>query len=432
MRFSIEGIVSPCCFNTYLHDCYPARKIGQIWNGQIFKEYRKNIKANYLPKSCNICETKLNNGEFSLIPIHQFDDFKIDLFKQTKLQTIQLAISNKCNLKCIMCCENFSSQFDNSDTYTSPNLYDKSFYDELFEYIPSLKEVICAGGEPFYDKDYMELMDTIVGINPKCRISIVTNGTILNDRIKRLVENGNFNINLSFDSCHKETYEKIRVNAKFENVISHMKYFGDILKQKGQTLQIPVCSLKENCEEIPELVRFCNDNSYHITIKAVKGITNVAAWDLPSSQLKDLKDFYLQQDFTTHDWCSESNVANFNDYISMVSRWIVDAERKENYQNIFDMKTDKVSELKNILYNNMKQCLKKSSLSENDFRNKQEYIFDKCNRIMKDKPEYFESNHFYNILANISPYQIIEWILRCNSSTIIKILDDGFYYGFRH
>ena len=432
MRFSIGGFVSPCCFNMSQHDSYQARGIGQIWNGKIFKEYRKSIRANYLPQSCNVCETKLKNREFSLIPIRQFDDFKIGLFRKKKLQTIQLAISNKCNLKCIMCCEWFSSQFDNSDTYIYPSIYNKSFYDELFKYIPSLKEIICAGGEPFFDKNYIELMENIVKINPNCRISIVTNGTILNERIKHLVENGNFNINLSLDSCVKETYEQIRVNAKFDTVMENVKYFGDVMKRQGKTLQIPVCALKENCKEIPDLVRFCNDNSYHITIKAIKGIVDVAAWNLPSPQLKDLRDFYKQQTFTTHDWCSENNVTNFKNYISMVDRWIEDAERKENFQNIFDLKTDKVIELKNTFFNNIKQCLKEIAISEEDINNMQEYISKKWNRTMENLPEYFESNHLYNILTKVYPQLIVECLLSCNSRTFEKILEEGFYYGFRH
>lgn len=432
MNFSIGGIVSPCCFNTSIHDCYPSKGIGQIWNGKIFSEYRKNIKSNQLPLSCSICQTKLNNGEFSLIPIRQFDDFKIGLFRKKKLQTIQLAISNKCNLKCVMCCENFSSQFDNSDTYTSPNLYNESFYKELFEYIPSLKEVICAGGEPFLDNGYLSLMDAIIKINPDCRISIVTNGTILTDHIKRLLEKGNFNINLSLDSCHKEIYERIRINAKFDIVMENVRYFGDLLKQKGKTLQIPVCVLKENCKEIPDLVRFCNDNSYHITLKGIYRAIDVAAWSLHSSQLKELKEFYQQQTFNTHDWCSENNVANFLNFISTVDRWISNAERKENFQSIFDLKTDKVANLKNKLFFNMEKCLKETALSENDFYKKREYISNKWERIMDNLPDFFESNHLYKTLLQVSPYIIIEYMLRCNCHTMEKTFKEGFYYGFTH
>lgn len=432
MNFSIGGTVSPCCYNSSIHDCYPARGIGQIWNGQVFNEYRKNIKSNQLPQACNICETKLRNREFSLIPIRQFDDFRIGLFRKEKLQSIQLAISNKCNLKCIMCCENFSNQFDNSDTYTSPNLYNEYFYKELFEYIPSLKEIICAGGEPFLDNGYLDLMDAIVKTNRNCRISIVTNGTILNDRIKQLVENGNFNINLSLDSCFKETYERIRVNARFDTVMKNVKYFGEVMKQQGKTLQIPVCALKENCEEIPDLVRFCNDNSYHITLKGIHRAIDVAAWSLHSSELKDLKDFYLHQTFATHDWCSESNVANFKNFISAVDRWIADAERRENFKNVFDLNTDKVNELKDRLLENIVHCIKETALSDEDFYNKQKYIQDKWKRIMESEPEYFESNHLYKIMQKVSPYQIVEYLLRCNSSTVSKILEEGFYYGFVH
>ncbi len=431
MRFTIGGLASPCCQNASLQDCYPNRNIKQIWNGNVFKEYRKRIRKNDLPNSCIICENRILSKEFSLIPIRQFDDFKVKRFGINKLQSLQLALSNTCNLKCVMCNEMFSSQYEQNDTY-SKNTYHRAFIEEIYKFVPSLKEIICLGGEPFLINDYYDIWDRIISINPSCRISVVTNGTVLNNRVKQLLELGNFNINLSFETIVKETYEKIRVNADYDTVISNMKYFGEVLKQQGKTLQIPACALKANCKEIPELVRFCNNNSYHLTIIVVHRVNEVAAWSLPSIQLKELKEFYMQQTFSTHDWCSESNVANFKNYVSMVDRWISDAERKENFKNVFDLKTDKVAELKNRLFANMENCLKETSLSEDDFGNKREYVFSKWKRIMENVPEYFESNHLYELLSKVSPYQIVEYLLRCNSQTMETILEEGFYYGFTH
>ena len=330
-----------------------------------------------------------------------------------------------------MCNEMFSSQYEQNDTYPN-NTYNQAFIDEIYKFVPSLKEIICLGGEPFLINEYYDIWDRIISVNPSCRISVVTNGTILNDKIKNLLERGNFNINLSLDTIAKNTYEAIRVNADFDTVISNVEYFGKVLRLQGKTLQIPACALKANCKEIPDLVRFCNDNSYHLTIIAVHRVNEVAAWSLPSIQLKELKEFYIQQTFTTHDWCSESNVANFKNYVSMVDRWIADAERKENFQNVFDLKTDKVTELKKRLFTNIEICLKKTSLSEDDFGKKREYVFAKWKRIICNLPEYFESNHLYKVLLGVSPYIIVEYMLRCNSQTMTKTLEEGFYYGFTH
>lgn len=432
MRFSISGLVSPCCHSFGLNDCYPNRNIRQIWNGSIFKEYRQSIRKGQLPNSCTYCESRLKSKEFSLIPIRQFDDFKVRRIGHNNLQTLQLAISNRCNLKCPMCNEMFSSQYDQSDTFDSDNIYNEAFINELNEYIPHLNELICLGGEPFLINEYYDIWDKIISVNPSCRISVVTNGTILNDRIKRLLELGNFSINLSFETIVKETYEKIRVNANYDTVISNMEYFAKVLRQQGKTLQIPACALKSNSKELPDLVRFCNENEYHLTILTTYRDIDVAMWSLPSDQLKELKDYYLQQTFTTHDWNSNDNVSNFKNFISTVDRWISDAEKKENFQNIFDLKTDKVTDLKNRLFSNMEKCLKETSLSEDDFGKKREYILGKWNRIMNSLPEYFESNHLYKILLQVSPYIIVEYMLRCNSQTMAKTLEEGFYYGFTH
>ncbi len=432
MNFSISGLCSPCCRNMDLFDCYPVRNIGQIWKGKVFKEYRKEIRNGKLPNSCIQCESKLISKQFFLNKMRFFDCYDVKRIGFNKIQSLQLTLGNTCNLKCTMCNEMFSSQFDQSDTFENHNIYGEPFVHELSKYIQNLKELICIGGKPFLIKEYYDLWDKLIRINPTCRINITTNGTILNDKIKELLEKGNFIINLSFDSLNKETYEKIRVNANFDNVISNMKYFGQVLKCQGKVLGIPVCVLKDNCKGIPDLVRFCNEKEYHLTILTTHRDIDVAAWSLSSDQLRELKDYYLQQTFTTHDWNSNDNVANFRNYASTLDRWIADAVRKENFQNVFDLKTDKVTELKKRLFTNIEICLKKTSLSEDDFGKKREYVFAKWKRIICNLPEYFESNHLYKVLLGVSPYIIVEYMLRCNSQTMTKTLEEGFYYGFTH
>lgn len=432
MYFSISGLCSPCCRNMDLFDCYPIRNIGQIWNGKVFKEYRKGIRNGKLPNSCIQCESKLISKQFFLNKMRFFDCYDAKRIGFNKIQSLQLTLGNTCNLKCTMCNEMFSSQFDQSDTFEKHNIYGEPFIQELSKYIPNLKELICIGGEPFLIKEYYDLWDKLIRINPTCRINITTNGTILNDKIKNLLEKGNFIINLSFDSLDKETYEKIRVNANFDTVISNMNYFGQVMKRQGKVLGIPVCVLKDNCKGIPDLVRFCNDNSYHINILTIYRNIDVAAWNLSSTQLKELKVFYQQQKFTTHDWQSENNVASFNNFISTVDRWIVDAEKKENFQNIFDLKTDKVISLKRTFFDRIDKCLKEMSMDENDYNTKSKYVLEKWESIMKNAPEFFNSNHLYMILLRLSPYIIAESMLRLSRHTMLKILEEGFYYGFTH
>ena len=433
MSFSIGGWVSPCCRQTNGQDTIIGKSIAEIWNGNKFKLYRKDIKNNILPDACGHCEDRLINKIYELNPILQFDPFKIKCFGKKDIQTIQLTTSNKCNLKCIMCSEMFSSQFEQVDTYKQDSIYNDNFYDEIAEYIPNLKELICIGGEPFLINEYYKLWDKVVETNPQCKISVVTNGTILNDKIKEIVEHANFNINLSFEATTKETYEAIRRNANFESVLKNMEYFGSLMKKQGKTLNIPACTLIKNRLEIPDLVRFCNENDYYLTLLTVNA-SREGLWNMSSEELKELKNFYEGQNFVKCSQQSEHNIRIFMvDFMHNIDKWIVDAECKENFENLYDLKKDKVERLKSILYSEFDKSIKETTNTNEDYLKKKDFIFKKFENIINELPPYFESNHFYTVLSRFSVTAIVQGLLLFNSFTMKNIFEEIFYYkGWTH
>ena len=87
---------------------------------------------------------------------------------------------------------------------------------------------------------------------------ITTNGTVLNERGKRILEQLNVGIILSVDSINQETYSKIRLGANFDRVMEHLRYFQKITKEKNTYLSIAACPMTMNWQDIPELLSFCN------------------------------------------------------------------------------------------------------------------------------------------------------------------------------
>ena len=59
----------------------------------------------------------------------------------------------------------------------------------------------------------------MIELNPKCKISLQSNGTILNEKIKSILQRGNFHIGLSIDTLDPMRYEKIRSGAKIESTL---------------------------------------------------------------------------------------------------------------------------------------------------------------------------------------------------------------------
>ena len=59
------------------------------------------------------------------------------------------------------------------------------------------------GGEPFLIPFYLDLIDKIGELNKNCKIYIQTNGTILSDRIRKILNNNQISLSISIDSFNK-------------------------------------------------------------------------------------------------------------------------------------------------------------------------------------------------------------------------------------
>lgn len=430
IKISIDGRVSPCCYNRDMIDCYPDNSLSQIWNGEIFSSYRNHIRKNELPIACATCEKAILNGEYDSVKINQYDYLKVSRLWKNKPRLIEMALSNQCNLECIMCTGMHSSSIRTNREKRSArkSIFGQEFRKELSKFIPDLQEMVFAGGEPFLNTLYYDIWEDAIRLNPQCYLSIVTNGTILNDRIKSLMERGNFKINLSFDAMTKETYESIRVNANFEETMSNMKYFGDTLARQGKKLHIPICPLRANRFELPELVRFCNDNKYSLNFVNVNGAVDVAMYSMTSSELKELKDFYSNQPFMETDDNSKKNIMEFCDLSHRLDRWIELAIRRENFKEYFDLKTDMVEEYKKQLYKKILVTLSHKKL-DNDSQKKQLNQLDEImEHLLSSLPDYYYSNHFFKKLLNLSPELFLTNLTESYITNLKNISEDLFFY----
>ena len=430
IKISIDGRVSPCCYNRDMIDCYLSKSISQIWNGEIFSSYRRAIRRNELPSACETCERAIKNGEYDSVKINQYDYLKVSRLWKNKPRLIEMALSNKCNLECIMCNGTLSSSIRENRENRSPSksIFGQEFRKELSNFIPDLQEMVFAGGEPFLNTLYYDIWEDAIRLNPQCYLSIVTNGTILNDRIKSLMERGNFKINLSFDAMTKGTYESIRVNAKFEETMANIKYFGDTLARQGKRLHIPICPLKTNSFELPDLVRFCNNSKYSLNFVDVHWATNVALYSMTSQALEELKDFYYNQTFLETDDNSKKNIMEFKELTQRLNRWIELAIRRENFKDIFDLKTDMVESLKKQLYEKIFETLSRKNIDKDSINEQINHLKERQERLITSLPEYYYSNHFFRKLLNISPELYITLISESHISNLKNISEELFFY----
>ena len=260
MYFGQDGKVVACCYNRdHVLGNYPAQSIKQIWQGEKANALRNHLKAYNFSLGCTGCLDQLVVGNFDGSKAKGYDAQRLNNNRLPSVMEFEL--DDTCNLECIMCNGEYSSliRTKREKRPARHKLYDDNFINQLGEFIPFLEEVKFYGGEPFLIQTYFKIWDKIIAINPKVRISVQTNGTTLNSRVKEVLQKSDFHINLSIDSLQKEIYEKIRVNGHFEEVMNNIQFFSNYCKERNTFFGISVCIMKQNWFEAPDFIKFCNE-----------------------------------------------------------------------------------------------------------------------------------------------------------------------------
>lgn len=148
---------------------------------------------------------------------------------------IDIEPTSACNLKCSMCPRTILTQSGNQNLKISTMSMDtfKKIIDEAVEIgVYSIK--LNFRGEPLVHPNIVDMVKYAKekGIED---VMFNTNAVLLNENMsKRLIEAGLDKIFFSFDSPHKEEYEKIRVGANFEETLNNIKKFVKIRDELGQ------------------------------------------------------------------------------------------------------------------------------------------------------------------------------------------------------
>lgn len=320
MSFNIDGTVAVCCYNKKTTVSIVGKSIKEVWESSSFNALRDHVEKNDLSYDCQICLNKVQAGSNTNLKARDYDKFDQGKWPQI----MEFCLDNVCNLACEMCNSVLSSTIrKNNNLPVFQTKYSDEFLNELDDFIPHLKEAVFVGGEPFLIPSYFIIWEKMRKLNPSISISIVTNGTVLNNRIKTILENGQYNLNISIDSVDKQTYESVRNNAKFDTLMDNFVWFKDYCDRKKTTLNIPICPMTSNWKTIPDIVRFANKNNAFINFCYVDKPLSLSLLEAEEELLETIHHTFLLEQFETHSFASEQNVEKFKNLISDVEKWKV-------------------------------------------------------------------------------------------------------------
>jgi MoaA/NifB/PqqE/SkfB family radical SAM enzyme len=324
INFEQNGNASACCYSRrHVLGTYPADSIDEIWFGRKAEQLRSSMRRNALPGACDICLDQFRSRNFGGLRARYFDHLAPEHYAQGEAypRVMEFETSNVCNLECTMCKGYYSSAIRRNREHLPPleNPYDDEFVRQLESYVPHLKETHFLGGEPFLIESYYRIWDLIARSNPGAGVTIVTNGTILTDRVKRAIEPLNATINISIDSLDPANYERIRVNAKFEKVMENFRFFRGYVARKNTSMAINVCPMQQNWRELPQFLDFCSRHDIGLFFNTVYYPEDQALGFLPPEELRRVVAYLQDAAIPAETLTQRRNGANYRDLIHQIA-----------------------------------------------------------------------------------------------------------------
>jgi radical SAM protein with 4Fe4S-binding SPASM domain len=159
---------------------------------------------------------------------------------------IELATNNICNLRCLMCSpESRPTKKSLSEPET------ESICDQIFPTASLLTP--SAGSEPLLGD--FELIAKLCDRH-EVELNVITNGTLLTPERYELMRRRLGRLQISFDACDRETYEKIRVGAKFEKVVENIRQVAKLTAEDNVELMASSVVMRLNYKKMAEYVEF--------------------------------------------------------------------------------------------------------------------------------------------------------------------------------
>lgn len=277
LHLSSNGLVAACSLTRFDSlGSYPQESLAQIWWGSRAKAMREAMRGDAFPAACNVCDGDLRAGQYRQMRAHAYDRFarppgpkRMQQWLNAVTQghageyprEMSFELSNTCNLECVMCLGLLSSSIrKNRDKLPPlPQCYGPELLPQLRAFIPHLQEASFYGGEPFLIDLYLDIWELFAELNPGCTIYITTNGTVLNNRIKAVLERlPNVQLVVSLDGITAQTFEGIRINARFSRVMENLQHFKQVCQKHGRRLVISPTYMRANWHEYPQLLDFAN------------------------------------------------------------------------------------------------------------------------------------------------------------------------------
>ena len=293
---------TPCCMmlNTIddgfekTHERFKIEGVENMTPDEIFysermKELRQNILNGKRDNACEVCWQAEDRGVKSFRQFMKADEINFE----PKLREIDISISNVCNLACRMCVPTNSNLLQKDHKFfVENNMFNDvieatngrwfpSFpfdgsksvqWQWIVDNIEQIETLKMSGGEPFYDKKVIELLQMCVdkGLANNISLEFHTNTTCFDDELISLLKHFKNKHTFSIDGVGN-VYEYIRHPAKFEDLDKSLKLYIDNILNRTEVIHVNFVLSALNLFNVIEFLDYIEslNTRYHVFFSEV-------------------------------------------------------------------------------------------------------------------------------------------------------------------
>ncbi len=285
MYLTPRGDVQACCFNVAhpLGNIREAR-LPEIWEGARAQRLRDALDLGDFSNGCQACAWSARTGA---APLQEYDQFAPPSRWPKRLE---LALSNRCNLACIMCHGELSSTIRARRERLAPlpAVYGDQFFDDLAPFLMNAVQVKLLGGEPLLADETYRVLESVITLDAPPACHLTTNATLLPPRALALMERRPLHFAVSIDGWSREVFESIRIGADRSVVMANFLRLRRYCLEAGTTIAMTFSLMRHNWHELLDCLVFAEEHGVRTIVNTVAYPTTSSIWSLPRRNLADL------------------------------------------------------------------------------------------------------------------------------------------------
>jgi len=326
---NICGVPAPCCMVTEnVIDAHSQRNLNSAFYSDEWNQLRKRMLKGEHIEICTHCYDEENKGLKSLRQNLNEYHLTEEKIKNPKIRDIDMAMSNKCNFKCVTCgVDNSSAWYDEEKILKNivprvgyPFEHNSAILDSSKQIEDVDKEDIeiirLLGGEPFLDDNFLKFLQ---GLDlPKVKIFFVTNCSVFPKKwIETLQQANEFVVMFSIDGID-EVGEFVRYGFKqkiFErNLIKWLNFF----ENKKATIYYHYACHIMNVFNYESTYKYLKKFEGDMWLSMVEKPNYLSLKYLPDNTKKFIENRIENKSIISHLWSDNFNEKHCNDFIKYI------------------------------------------------------------------------------------------------------------------